>query len=144
MRINAKRGSLKFVLGLSFAGLFILSACSTSATPEPTKPVEVQQPQLQEESPTQAPTDTALATSAVTDDGYPAPSPDQGSEQGTQEEGYPAPESQVQMPDDQIGGYPSPGEGNPPPVKTELLATDPSTVDLESGELQLVEFFAFW
>ena len=30
------------------------------------------------------------------------------------------------------------------PVKSALEATDPSTVQLASGEPQLVEFFAFW
>jgi len=29
-------------------------------------------------------------------------------------------------------------------VKTELEATDPASVNLASGEVQLVEFFAFW
>ena len=30
------------------------------------------------------------------------------------------------------------------PVKTELEATDPNKVELASGQVQLVEFFAFW
>jgi hypothetical protein len=30
------------------------------------------------------------------------------------------------------------------PVRTELAATDPATVDLASGRPTLVEFFAFW
>jgi hypothetical protein len=30
------------------------------------------------------------------------------------------------------------------PVKTELEATDPTTVQLAAGKPQLVEFFAFW
>ena len=30
------------------------------------------------------------------------------------------------------------------PVKTELEATDPTTVNLAAGRPQLVEFFAFW
>jgi hypothetical protein len=43
--------------------------------------------------------------------------------------------------------YPEPEEPTAalaPIVRTELEATDPSTVSLASGELQLVEFFAFW
>lgn len=32
----------------------------------------------------------------------------------------------------------------PPWVSAQLYATDPSTVRLASGEVQLVEFFAFW
>jgi len=31
-----------------------------------------------------------------------------------------------------------------PAIKTELTATDPSTVNLVSGRVQLVEAFAFW
>ena len=31
-----------------------------------------------------------------------------------------------------------------PPVSAELHATDPATVSLASGKVQLVEFFAFW
>jgi len=130
--------------GICFAGLLILTACSNSAAPEPTQPVEVQETQPQEESPTQAPADTATTTAIVTEQGYPAPAPDQGSDEATPEGGYPAPEDQLPTPGNQTGGYPSPGEAYPPPVKTELQATNPSTVNLASGELQLVEFFAFW
>ncbi|NJN43644.1 MAG: hypothetical protein HC806_02185 [Anaerolineae bacterium] len=41
------------------------------------------------------------------------------------------------------------GESQPPAVSGEkdldtLVASDPSTVTLASGEVQLVEFFAFW
>jgi hypothetical protein len=35
-------------------------------------------------------------------------------------------------------------EINAPAPKTELSATDPSSVNLSSGSLQLVEAFAFW
>lgn len=31
-----------------------------------------------------------------------------------------------------------------PSTRTELAATDPATVALASGQVQLVEFFAFW
>lgn len=33
---------------------------------------------------------------------------------------------------------------NPPVAKTSLESTDPSTVNLASGSIQLVELFAFW
>jgi hypothetical protein len=39
---------------------------------------------------------------------------------------------------------PATEEAAPPPVRAELAATDPSTVQLASGKVQLVEFFAFW
>ena len=32
----------------------------------------------------------------------------------------------------------------PPTPRTELASTDPSTVNLASGDIQLVELFAFW
>jgi flagellar basal body-associated protein FliL len=35
-------------------------------------------------------------------------------------------------------------EINTPAPKTELSATDPSSVNLTSGDIQLVEAFAFW
>ncbi len=161
MRKNVKRSSLQMMLGICFGGLLILTACSTSAAPEATQTVEVQETQPQVGSPTQAPPDTATTTSIVTEQGYPAPPQNQGSDEATPEGGYPAPEdrlptpgeqaggypapeNQLPTPGDQTGGYPSPGESNPPPQKTELQATNPSTVNLASGELQLVEFFAFW
>ena len=144
MRKNVKRSSSQMMLGICFAGLLILAACSTSASTEATQAVEVQETQPQEESPTQAPADTTTATAIVTEQGYPAPALGQGSDEATPEGGYPAPEDQLPTPGNQTDGYPSPGAAYPPPVKTELQATNPSTVNLASGELQLVEFFAFW
>ena len=144
MRKNVKRSSLQMMLWICFAGILILTACSNSAAPEPTQTVEVQKTQPQEESPTQAPADTATTTSIITEQGYPAPPQNQGSVEVTPKEGYPAPENQLPTSGDQAGGYPSPDESYPPPLKTELQATVPSTVNLASGELQLVEFFAFW
>lgn len=37
-----------------------------------------------------------------------------------------------------------PESPSPKPVRTELEATDPTTVSLASGRPMLVEFFAFW
>jgi hypothetical protein len=159
MTKNLKLSSLQLMLGICFAGIFILAACSTSASPEPTQAVEVKETQPQEEPPTQALTETA--TAIITEEGIPAPALEQASDETSQEVGYPAPEdqlptpvnqtggypapeNQLPTPGNQTGGYPSPGEENPPPVKTELQATNPSSVNLASGELQLVEFFAFW
>jgi hypothetical protein len=71
-------------------------------------------------------------------DGYPEPAP---------ESGYPASENVI--PTLTLMPYPAPANeqdssSDPPPIKTGLEATDPSTVNLASGELQFVEFFAFW
>ena len=38
----------------------------------------------------------------------------------------------------------SPTPGLPPPIRTELFASDPEQFELVSGEVQLVEFFAYW
>lgn len=99
------------------------------------------------------------------DDSYPAPS-DQTAISGdtppeAQPVGYPPPVEQPEnypsleddspnedpaypAPGDEQGDDPNPDEDNPPPIKQGLEATDPSTVSLASGELQFVEFFAFW
>ena len=65
-------------------------------------------------------------------------------EEPGESEGYPAPGYQFPTPTTDGGAYPSPEEGEAPPVKTGLEATDPASVVLASGKPQLVEFFAFW
>ena len=57
---------------------------------------------------------------------------------------YPDPEMDDPQ-DEPIGevDYPAP-EIEPSTLKTELEATNPKTVSLASGQIQLVEFFAFW
>ena len=66
---------------------------------------------------------------------------------------YPEPESdevsEVEDEDSQEGSNPVPQEEPnqvmiPTPRGNELVATNPSTVNLDSGRLQLVELFAFW
>lgn len=138
--------SLKLLYG--FVGVFLISACSGSQIPET--------PQAQAESPTQVlqitPTlalppeaDLAILTASEagdmisqSQDGYPYPAP---------EEGYPSSEDQSLETLPLTEGYPSPDDSfvaTVPVLKTELEATDPSTVNLASGEIQLIEFFAFW
>ena len=56
------------------------------------------------------------------------------------------PETEAPQEAEQVATIP-PTEGEVaqvPELKTELTATDPSTVSLASGGLQLVEVFAFW
>ena len=57
------------------------------------------------------------------------------------EEAYPAPEEKAAA-----ESYPAPDETGPKPTPrgNSLVATDPATVNLASGQLQLVEMFAFW
>jgi hypothetical protein len=54
----------------------------------------------------------------------------------------PDPTNQVILPNINVAPYP--GSTELPTVKTELKASDPTTVSLASGKPQLVEFFAFW
>jgi len=69
------------------------------------------------------------------------------------DEAYPEPEmetlTQAEADSPKTAAYPDPQEEpvqeiKPTPRGNELVATDPSTVNLASGRLQLVEFFAFW
>ena len=153
-RKNIKRSSFGIILGICFVGLLILTACSGSDTPEPAPGIETREVQVNELPSTQAPTETDQATDIATEEVPPDPTFDQTESDTTPEEGYPSPGDQLSgypvpgegypPPDSQTGGYPSPGEGQPPPVKTALEATNPSTVSLASGDIQLVEFFAFW
>ena len=65
---------------------------------------------------------------------YPAPeteAPPQPEADAAQPEAYPAPEE-------------APASPQPTPRGNDLVATNPGTVELASGQLQLVELFAFW
>ena len=138
--------SLKLLIGIVW--VFLISACGESQIPET--------PQAQAESPTQVlqitptlvlPPAADPATPTVSEaedmvarsqDGYPYPAP---------EGGYPSSEGQGPETLPLTEGYPSPDDSfvaTVPVLKTELEATDPSTVNLASGEIQLIEFFAFW
>ncbi|MFN2126386.1 MAG: hypothetical protein ACK2TU_00870 [Anaerolineales bacterium] len=69
------------------------------------------------------------------DSAYPDPESDQVSideNENSQEEANPLP---LEEPIEVI---------KPTPRGNELVATDPSTINLASGQLQLVELFAFW
>lgn len=70
-----------------------------------------------------------------------------------QNEAYPKPEvdiaSQMDSEDTQKEANPAPQEEpiqeiKPTPRGNELVASNPATVNLASGQLQLVELFAFW
>jgi hypothetical protein len=140
MRTQIKIPRTTLLIGLLLAGMLIISACSSqensALTQEELAPAEQSSEQLVEASPPESPEElipTATAGEAPTitaDDppgGYPAP-------------GYPAP-----IPTSDFVPYPSPEEAAaPPPPKTGLEATHPSTVVLAAGKPQLIEFFAFW
>ena len=145
---NMRISSTGMILWICFGGLLVLSACSGSTEPESFQSGNLQEVQIEETPPTQAPTEVIQVTDIPTpildqaenenaaEEAYPAPE--------DQESGYPAPVESYPPPANDVPGYPSPDAGYPPPMKLALEATDPATVSLASGELQLVEFFAFW
>jgi hypothetical protein len=143
MSLKKSRVSLRIILGFCIVGLSILAACSGSKTPEPSLMLETQEVQVEEIPQTEIPIETVSPTNIMADEVYPAPTLDQENKDPNSK-GYPAPIEGSPPADSQNGGYSEPEEGYPPPVKTELEASDPSSVNLASGEIQLVEFFAFW
>jgi hypothetical protein len=138
-KLSRKRWVEFFLLGV--VGILALTGCQpapmSTATVESVdsivfeeKVVEQVYPDLQDESvaveDVQSITEEEEIGSQVT---YPAPevsAPQQAEEVQPSTDAYPAPEKEI------------------PRLKTELEATDPSAVSLASGEIQLVEFFAFW
>ena len=61
----------------------------------------------------------------------------------------PSPNPQQPIPAEPAADVPAPSPEVPtqpaaPPVRTELAATDPASVNFASGKPTLVEFFAFW
>ena len=147
MRNFASSLSLKLLIGI--VGIILISACGGNQMQEA--------PQAQVDAPTQALqfTPTLILPSAE-DSSTPNASEGVGMDAESQTESpYPSPEEGgYPFPEDQSveapllnEGYPSPDDSfvEPMPVlKTKLEATDPFMVNLASGEIQLVEFFAFW
>lgn len=129
------------MLLLMAAGLF-LTACrqtneSTAAVPATT---EVQtEVVIRTAAPTAYPA-PAMTEKTAASLASPYPAPVASPELPT---AYPVPEQQVTL----LPTAPqeTPAEAAPTrPVKQELEASDPAAVQLASGKVQLVEFFAFW
>jgi hypothetical protein len=138
-KLNRKRWVAFFILGV--IGILALTACK----PAPMSTATVES------------VDSIVLEDNAADQAYPGPQDESAAgedvqlqteeeERGSQE-AYPAPEARAPQQPEEIqpsaDAYPAPGE-EIPRLKTELEATDPSTVSLASGEIQLVEFFAFW
>ena len=121
---------IPLILAVGITAVFLLIACNPTEAPPTDGPELV--------------LETELPTQEIIED------PTTISPQNTQTGGdqAPYPESNAQEPsppDAPTPADPEPGvdEGQPA-VKTELEATDPATVNLVSGQSQLVKFFAFW
>ena len=146
MMMKRKFPRLTLMLGILLAGTLFISACSSQQTPAATEEEAAAMEDILEPTievvPTEAPAEIQSSADVEQPNTSPTDPPEEDSE--AQDEGYPAPGYQWPTPTTDAGAYPSPGEAAPPPVKTGLEATNPSTVVLVSGKPQLVEFFAFW
>jgi hypothetical protein len=114
--MRSKRFGLRVLFGLLIAGL-ALSACAAP----PAAPV-VEQPVVQ------------ATTAPPAQPAYPAPAQVAAPAEGSAPAAYPAPAETTAAEQTQARPTPRPG----------LEASDPATVSLASGKVQLVEFFAFW
>jgi hypothetical protein len=136
--LNRYRNSNRFILILGI--ILILSlfmfACSGNTTQQA-------EPETQSESKSEEEYQVALPAVGKSD------STGNETDSSTADQTYPAPENQPS-----VGAAPSSDEAYPVPeepveapapiVRTELEATDPAMVSLASGDIQFVEFFAFW
>lgn len=131
---------IKWIIGLGV--VFALAGCAqafpTLQAPElPTQvPTQVEQPAESaqvEEQPTAEATSTPESVASPT-----APSETEVASPTEETVAATPTEAPTEKTLSQISGNPT-QLGNP-----ELHATDPSTVNLASGKVQLVEFFAFW
>jgi len=147
-----KRGMMTHRLRpfLLVAVLVILSVAACSGKEPVETPQEEYQVQLpavgvvQEEEPEEAETPEKEEEPVIETpvEAYPAGEEPQTAPQATPE-AYPATEStEPTAPAEEA--YPAPDEAAKPAPKVEYVATNPGTVNLASGQLQLVEFFAFW
>ncbi len=157
---------------MAIAGAMLLTGCADAKQSPPTSATQAQTTAQETAILTQpvspaAPTypyPPELNTSdlAAAQLAYPTPAPTAGELVLTVISPYPGAEGAQVNVTEQPGGaslvatspYPVSGEANPADaaaeatptriIKKELLASDPNQVQLASGKIQLIEFFAFW
>lgn len=132
------------IIGLGLVGVMVLSACASNPSSVAANLTPASPSQQQESLPTYDTATTHSEQINPIEPGYPTPMDEvseRGSLQGNTSRDQDSPTSDPSI---IIAGYPQPEQISPPPPKSGLEATDPSTVDLSSGSPQLVEFFAFW
>ena len=146
MRSYMHRRRFNILGGTIFVGIMLISACSAQQTPVATTEPEVAEEQIVEPEPTELPSDTSPTTEVGEEEVPNSPTDVPEADEGFEAEGYPAPGYQFPTEGPPSAGYPypEPEQKVPPPVKTELEATNPATVNLTTSEPQLIEFFAFW
>ncbi|MCU0489113.1 MAG: hypothetical protein MUE67_09200 [Anaerolineales bacterium] len=153
---------------IALAALLGLVACSAAPTASPTSqpeatavatPTQASIPTLPPE-PSAYPAPDAAVLPTVPLLTYPIPGQEaylQPTGDGSALSSYPAPGSPYPYPvPGSLNPYPGPAQPTQAPavptvrvqptldIQKELHATDPTTVRLASGRIQLVEFFAFW
>ena len=118
------------LLLLATSALF-LASCDSSKTTSSTQAVS--------EAATAYPAPEVWVPVAPAAGVYPAPG-----EAAAIVSAYPAPVEAADAPAALPTEKPEEAAPAQPAPRTELVATDPATVSLASGKVQLVEFFAFW
>jgi len=109
-------------------GLLILAACSGPAATDPTQPPPAESPAPLVNPPASTSTEPVAPISAATPTTVVADS------------------APAELPEPTKPAEPTsePTEQPPPTPRAELKASNPEGITLASGELQFVEFFAFW
>ncbi len=123
------------VAGVLLMAMLALAACSGGTVPTSTQaPSAATVAPTAESQPTQAmqPTETAVEGQIAQPTAATEPQPTDTAKPAQAPEPTQAPE---------LTAEPTSAPFTP---RTELEATDPATVQLASGNVQLVEFFAFW
>ena len=124
----------------------IMSACSAQQTPVMTPELEATEELIVDPALTELPAESGTSAKVEEEEAPISPTDVPEADEGLETEGYPAPGYQFPTDSPPSAGYPypEPEQNVPPPVKTELEATNPATVNLTTGEPQLIEFFAYW
>jgi outer membrane biosynthesis protein TonB len=128
---KSQRSVLLFLIGI--VSLLGLAACSSTGSPavqQGTQPVPVE--------------GSGMETEAVSLPASPTPESARNTVEPTTGALPVEPTDAPTLMETEPGEAPTTEQAAAPPVKQGLEATDPSTVQLASGEVQLVEFFAFW
>ena len=135
-----------FAVGILLLFTVLLVACDQSGNQSQQLPAQPEQLEQSSQEDAQPAADEVVDQPEMEiDTELQEPYPDNAEDEGMSEssdapveEAYPAPAEKTEVEED------AEQTPKPTPRGDELVATDPSTVSLASGEFQLVELFAFW